>query len=199
MLRPAVFLDRDDTLIACNSLPAPMPPAKAGDLVDPALVRLLPGVGAGLARLQSRGFALVVVSNQGVVARGGGTLAQVDAVNARVAALLAAEGVRVERFYYCPFHPKGAVQELSREHPWRKPSPGMIQAAAEELGLDLGESWLIGDAPRDMEAGIAAGLRPERCLLVGSAGLEDFARCVERVRESESEAEDGSPQRHREH
>lgn len=185
-LRPAIFLDRDDTLIACNGLPAPMPPAKAGDLVDPALVRLLPGVGAGLTRLRASGFALVVVSNQGVVARGGGTLAQVDAVNARVAALLAAEGagpagVQIERFYYCPFHPKGAVEELSREHPWRKPAPGMITAAAEELGLDLGESWLIGDAPRDVEAGIAAGLRPERCLLLGSEGLEDFTKCAERV------------------
>ncbi len=187
-LRPAVFLDRDDTLIACNSLPPPMPPAKAGDLVDPALVRLLPGVATGLALLQSRGFALVVVSNQGVVARAGATLAQVDAVNARVAALLAAEGpgpsgVRIERFYYCPFHPKGAVQELSREHPWRKPAPGMIQAAADELGLDLGASWLIGDAPRDVEAGVAAGLWPERCLLLGSEGLEDFTRCAERVLE----------------
>jgi len=180
-LRAAVFLDRDDTLIACNELPAPTPPAKDGDLVDPALARLLPGVAQGLARLASRGFALVVVSNQGVVARGGGTLAQVDAVNARVATLLAAEGVRIERFYYCPFHPKGTVDGLSREHPWRKPQPGMMAAAAAELELDLDASWLIGDAPRDVEAGIAARLRAERCLLVGSAGLENFARCANTI------------------
>jgi histidinol-phosphate phosphatase family protein len=181
MRRPAVFLDRDDTLIACTGLVPPPPPARAGDLIDPTLVVLLPGVGEGLARLAACGYALVVVSNQGVVARGGGTLAHVDSVNARVAALLAAFGVRIERFYYCPFHPQGAVPHLSREHPWRKPAPGMITAAAEELGLDLGESWLIGDATRDIEAGTAAGLRADRCLRVGSAGLEDFARCVRKI------------------
>src|SRR5689334_5430399 len=86
--RPAVFLDRDDTLIAARSLPAPAPPAAPGDLIDPALVRLLPGALAACRRLKEAGFVLVVVSNQGVVARGGASPSRVAAVNRRLCELL---------------------------------------------------------------------------------------------------------------
>ncbi len=165
MLRPAVFLDRDDTLVECRALPAPAPPGAPGDLIDPALVRLLPGVREGLARLHGAGFVLVVVSNQGCVARGAATVARVEEVNARVAALLAP--VPIGAFYFCPFHPKGTVPAYAGEHPWRKPAPGMILAAARDLSLDLSRSWLVGDAPRDIEAGLRAGLVAARCLLVG--------------------------------
>ncbi|GJQ29109.1 MAG: hypothetical protein HBSAPP03_09930 [Phycisphaerae bacterium] len=170
-MTPAVFLDRDDTLIECTGLPAPKPPANPGDLVDPRLVRLLPGVAEGLSRLAAGGYALVVVSNQGVVARGGGTIADVEAVNARLREVVRAEaGVEFAGIYFCLYHPKGAVPEFTREHPWRKPAPGMILAAAADLGLDLASSWLVGDAPRDVEAGLAAGIARERCLRVGAGG-----------------------------
>jgi len=168
-MAPAVFLDRDDTLIACNELPAPPPPAARGDLIDPALVRLLPGVHEGLIALRAAGYTLVVVSNQGVVARGGATCQTVERVNARVSDLLLEDHGHplIERFYFCPYHLKGNVPEFTRDHPWRKPAPGMILAAADDLKLDLARSWLIGDAERDVEAGIAAGLAPERCLRIG--------------------------------
>jgi D-glycero-D-manno-heptose 1,7-bisphosphate phosphatase len=166
-MRPAVFLDRDDTLMEANSLPAPPPPAAPGDVIDPALVRLLPGAREACAALKRAGFALVVVSNQGSVARGGATTAQVDRVNARLASLLG-DSV-IDAFYYCPFHPRGNVPAFTMEHPWRKPSPGMILAAAEDLSLDLARSWLVGDAERDIQAGIAAGIDPSRCLRVGPA------------------------------
>lgn len=163
-MRPAVFLDRDDTLMEARSLPAPPPPAAPGDVTDPSLVRLLPGALDACRRLHRAGFTLVVFSNQGVVARGGATIARVEAVNDRLRELL--DGL-VEAVYFCPFHPRGNVPGFTREHPWRKPGPGMILAAAEELGLDLSRSWVIGDAPRDVEAGVSAGLAPERCLLIG--------------------------------
>jgi len=167
-MRPAVFLDRDDTLIECRRLAAAAPPAKAGDLVDPSLVRLLPGVAEGLTALSGAGFALVVVSNQGVVARGGATCARVEEINRRVGeSIVRAGGPRVDAFYFCPYHPQGSVAEFSHEHAWRKPAPGMILAAASELALDLTRSWLIGDAERDIRAGIAAGLPASRCLLIG--------------------------------
>ncbi len=90
MPRPAVFLDRDDTLIANAGLPAgAFAGGRAGDLADPAFVRLLPGVRGACVELRRAGFALVVVSNQGVVARGGATLGQVEATSARMAELLA--------------------------------------------------------------------------------------------------------------
>lgn len=187
-MRPAVFLDRDDTLIECRRLPAPAQPAKAGDLTDPSLVRLLPGVAEGLASLAGSGFALVVVSNQGVVARGGATCEQVEEINSRVGeAIVRAGGPRVDAFYYCPYHPLGSVAEFSRDHAWRKPAPGMILTAASELGLDLARSWLIGDAARDVQAGIAAGLAASRCLLIGEdQKLPDLQAAAEVVVEASS-------------
>jgi len=163
-MRPAVFFDRDDTLMEASSLPAPAPPAAPGDVIDPALVRLLPGARDACHALKRAGFVLVVVSNQGSVARGGATTPMVDAVNARLAELLG-DGV-IDAFYYCPFHPRGRVPAFTMEHAWRKPGPGMILAAAEDLGLDLSRSWLIGDAERDIQAGVAAGIDVSRCVRV---------------------------------
>lgn len=179
--RAAVFLDRDDTLIECNGLPPAPPPAQPGDLVDPSLVRLLPGVLDGCRSLSGAGFDLVVVSNQGCIARGAATCETVEAVNERVRALLVDEFGRglIRAVYFCPFHPRGRAGWLAQEHDWRKPSGGMLCAAAHELGVVLTRSWLIGDAARDIEAGINAGLRPERCLRVG--GGVDFAAAAARV------------------
>lgn len=188
MKTAAVFLDRDDTLIACRELPPAPPPANPGDLVDPALVRLLPGVAAGLGSLRSAGFPLVVITNQGLVARGAGTLETVAAVNARMLELIEREVPAstprplIAKVYACPFHPRGSVPKFTREHPWRKPGPGMLFEAARDLDLDLGASWMIGDAERDIEAGINAGLSPERCLRVGPqfalTGVEAAAKVV---------------------
>ncbi len=188
-MRAAVFLDRDDTLMEANALPMPPPPAKAGDVVDPALVRPLPGAAAACRALREAGYALVIVSNQGVVARGGATCGTVETVNSRLRELLEREsawdtnsGPLIEAFYYCPYHPRGTVPEFAREHPWRKPAPGMILAAAADLGLGLARSWFIGDAPRDIEAGLAAGIPADRCLLVGpGAPLRGVADAADRI------------------
>lgn len=178
----AVFLDRDDTLIECNGLPPPPPPAAPGDLTDPALVRLLPGVLEACAAMKNAGYALVVVSNQGVVARGGATVQRVEEVNRRVGELLSVHGQPlIDRFYFCPYHPRGTVPEFAHEHPWRKPAPGMITAAAADLGLDLAASWLIGDAERDIQAGIAAGLDPARCLRIGPAHYPDLPAAADAI------------------
>jgi D-glycero-D-manno-heptose 1,7-bisphosphate phosphatase len=168
-MRPAVFLDRDDTLMAANSLPPPPPPAAPGDVIDPNLVELLPGVLAGCRDLKEAGFILVVITNQGVVARGGATIQTVQLINERLRTLLLDElGARlITAVYACPFHPRGTIPEFTREHPWRKPAPGMILAAADGLGLDLSRSWVIGDAERDVQAGIAAGIDASRCLRIG--------------------------------
>lgn len=146
----AVFFDRDDTLIHCRDV------TPAGDLGDPDLVRLIEGSDSAADILKRAGFKLAVITNQGGVARGRYTTAEVDAVNARVNELL---GGRIDAFRYCPYHPEGVIDPFKREHFWRKPSPGMILDAAEELDIELSESWLIGDAPRDMMAGRAAGCR----------------------------------------
>jgi len=160
-----VFLDRDDTLIANRDVTAHT--RHPGDLCDPALVRLLPGVAAGLRRLCEAGLALVVVSNQGGVARGACGIEQVEACNRQMRELLRAEtGVELDSIYYCPYHPQGTVAPFNVEHPWRKPAPGMILAAAADLGLDLSRSWMIGDSERDAEAAVAAGIGVERVVVI---------------------------------
>ncbi len=159
-MQPAIFLDRDNTLIAND-----------GDLGDPAAVRIITGVGPGLRALRDAGYRLIVVSNQAGVARGKFTEEDVDAVHQRIATLVdeqsgrgeggspATGGGLIDRFYYCPYHPEATLPDYRRDHPWRKPHPGMILQAARDMGLDLSRSWMIGDQERDVLAGKAAGCR----------------------------------------
>jgi D-glycero-D-manno-heptose 1,7-bisphosphate phosphatase len=147
--RPAVFLDRDGTLVE-----------EVAYLHDPDRVVLLPGVVSGLRRLAAAGYALVVVTNQAGVARGLYDEAAVEAVHWRLGELLAAAGVRLDAVLHCPHHPEGTVPGYARVCRCRKPGPGMLEAAAERLGLDLAASWLIGNHPADVGAAVAAGVRP---------------------------------------
>jgi D-glycero-D-manno-heptose 1,7-bisphosphate phosphatase len=148
-VRPAVFLDRDGTLV--EEVPY---------LHDPELVRLVPGATAALRSLATAGFALVVVTNQGGVARGHYGEDAVLAVHRRLRGLLAAGGVCLDGVWYCPHHPDGEVARLARPCRCRKPGPGMLEAAAAELGLDLASSYLVGNHPTDVGAARAAGVAP---------------------------------------
>lgn len=182
--RPAVFLDRDDTLIHNADLPVEAFPATPGDLYLPEHVRLMPGVLEACTHLADAGFVLVGVTNQGCVARGSASIADVEATNDRLRELLTIEGrPLLSAVYAAPHHPEAVVDHLRAANPWRKPGPGMILAAARELHLDLARSWLVGDAERDIEAGINAGLAPDHCLRVGDGGLADLAAAVDVILE----------------
>ena len=150
MKRPAVFLDRDNTIIKND-----------GDLGDPDAVELITGVPLAIASLCGLGYRVVVVTNQGGVARGAYTEDDVEAVHDRVRALVQeqANGARIDAFYACPYHPEGTVKAYARDHENRKPRPGMLLQAAEDLDLDLSASWMVGDQMRDVAAGAAAGCR----------------------------------------
>ena len=155
----AVFLDRDNTLIVND-----------GDLGDPSRVRLLDGVGTGLKALSDAGYRLVVVTNQAGVARGAMSEADVVAVHRRIGNLVEQDTTvpnLIERFYFCPYHPEATADAYRRDHPWRKPQPGMLLQAARDLEIDLASSWMIGDQPRDIAAGQSAGCRT---VLLGSDG-----------------------------
>lgn len=154
MKRPAIFFDRDNTLIITD-----------GYLFDPNWVKLVPGAAGAVARARELGFATVVVSNQSGVARGMFAEADVHAVNQRMDDLLRAENpdAIIDRHEFCPFHPEGVIEAYRKDSDLRKPKPGMILRAAETLALDLKRSWLIGDAPRDIEAGAEAGCRTILC------------------------------------
>lgn len=147
-MRPAIFLDRDGTLIE-----------DPGYLRDVAGVRLLAGVGEALRDLRSGGFGLVVVTNQSGVARGLLDEICLAAIHDRMRQLLGQEGVRLDGLYYCPYHPEGVVEAYRKESDWRKPGCGMLRQAASDLSIDLGQSWMIGDGVRDVEAGRRAGCR----------------------------------------
>ncbi len=154
----AVFLDRDNTIIHND-----------GDLGDPSQVRLIQGAASAIASLKGLNYRIIVVTNQGGVARGKYTEADVDRVNEKINELIRANsGVFIDRFYYCPYHPEGTVDRYRRDHPWRKPRPGMLLQAARDLGIDLRQSWMIGDQMRDVQAGFSAGVVP---ILLSQEGL----------------------------
>jgi D-glycero-D-manno-heptose 1,7-bisphosphate phosphatase len=160
MTNRAVFLDRDGTLMVDTGYPR-----------DPAEVRLLPGATVALTRLKEHGFRLVVVSNQSGIARGLVTQEEARAVHDRFVGCLAAQGVVLDGVYYCPHGPDGSCD-------CRKPRPGLLKRAAEELGLDLERSFAVGDLPRDVEAGVAAGCRAFLLRPATAAGWDEVVRRI---------------------
>jgi D-glycero-D-manno-heptose 1,7-bisphosphate phosphatase len=150
----AAFVDRDGTI---NQLVADPATGRPESPLDPGDVALIPGAAEGLRRLRSAGWRLVGVSNQPAAAKRTVTVPELMAVHARVIALLAAEAVTFDAFRLCLHHPSGTVPELTGECDCRKPQPGMLLEAADELGIDLGASWMVGDTDGDVLAGRAAG------------------------------------------
>jgi D-glycero-D-manno-heptose 1,7-bisphosphate phosphatase len=154
--RAAVFVDRDGVINELVPDPVsgrPESPLRVDD------VRLIPGAAAALRALADAGWCLVGVSNQPSAAKGTISLTELHAIQARVVGLLAVEGARFDDFRLCLHHPEGVVKELTGECDCRKPAPGMLLAAAADLGLDLGRSWMVGDTDGDVQAGHAAGCR----------------------------------------
>ncbi|NOT00485.1 MAG: HAD family hydrolase [Phycisphaerales bacterium] len=146
----AVFLDRDDTLVV-----------DSGFIDHPDKVVLVPGAADAVRRLRERGFKIVVASNQSGVARGYFDETRLKEIHDRMRQLLAGHGAAVDAVYYCPYldGPEATVDAYRRKSNLRKPEPGMMYRAAGDLNLDLSRSWMIGDAPRDVQAGRAAGCR----------------------------------------
>ncbi len=127
-------------------------------LSRPEDVRLIPGAARAIARLNAAGLAVVVISNQSGLARGYFDEADLAVVQARLNKLLGAEGARVDAYYFCPHHPDGVVEHYTLVCDCRKPAPGLIRQAAEEMGLALGGSFMIGDRLLDVACGRALGL-----------------------------------------
>ena len=145
---PCLFLDRDGVIIE-----------EVHYLGDPSQVRLIPGVGAAIARVNALGWPVVVVTNQAGVARGYFPEAQVEVVHRHLADLLALEGARIDAWHHCPHHPTEGVGDYRVECACRKPAPGMLLAAAREMGLSLEQGWMVGDKLTDLQAGARAGCR----------------------------------------
>ena len=139
--RPAVFLDRDGTLIVERNY-----------LADPAGIEIVPGAIDALAELQKAGFLLVIVTNQSGIARGLYSEDDFRAVQNALEATLSEKGVCIDATYHCPHHP-----EFSGPCECRKPGPGMYRSAEHDLGADLAASFYVGDRVKDVEPAAAFG------------------------------------------
>ena len=157
MPKKAVFVDRDNTLID-----------DPGYLTDPDEVKILPGVELAIKSLRQAGYMIVVVTNQSGVARGLLSEELLEKIHANLRQQLAEKNATLDAIYYCPYHPDGSIEKYARESDLRKPAPGMLVKAAEELNINLQESWMVGDSSRDIGAGQRAGCRTIRVRSQGS-------------------------------
>ncbi len=145
LVRKAVFLDRDGTIIT-----------NEGDLGDPNGVELIEGAKEAIKLLHEAGWLLIVVTNQAGVARGAFTEDDIHLVHNRIDELVSIDGVSpIEQYYYCCYHPEGPAPEWTCDHPSRKPRPGMLREAMLKYDIDGTRSWMIGDTARDIRAGNA--------------------------------------------
>lgn len=144
MARPAVFVDRDGTL----------------NVEKTYLYRFedwewIPGAVEAIKAFNEAGFLVIVISNQAGVARGMYSEADINLLHVRVDDELRRLGARIDAYYYCPHHPEFTEERTCN---CRKPAPGLLFRAADELVIDLSRSWMIGDKLIDVEAGQAANL-----------------------------------------
>jgi D-glycero-D-manno-heptose 1,7-bisphosphate phosphatase len=144
----AIFLDKDGTLV--DNVPYN---------VEPRRITLCSGAGAALRLLVRLDYRLFVISNQSGIAEGHFDEDAMEAVGDRLNDLLFRENLTLDGFYYCPHHPDGRVKRYAVDCHCRKPMPGMLLRAADEHGIDLRSSWMVGDILHDVEAGNRAGCR----------------------------------------
>jgi len=155
-MKQAVFLDRDGIINEMVLDPATgeyEPPHVPEDLV------LCPYVIESLLSLQTAGFEIFLVSNQPDYAKGKTSLMNIQSVHAKLDSFLKSEGIHFREYYYCYHHPKGIVPGYSFECECRKPKPYSLKKAAEDYGIDLEHSWMIGDRDTDIECGKSAGTK----------------------------------------
>jgi D-glycero-D-manno-heptose 1,7-bisphosphate phosphatase len=141
----AVFLDRDGVLTR----------ERADYVKTPEELQVLPGIGSALQNLRKMGFRLVIVTNQSVIGRGLASHEDMKRIHEKLKSELDRLGCFVDAIYYCPHLPGEGCN-------CRKPEPGMILRAAEDLRIDIASSWMIGDKEIDVEAAKRAGCRPVR-------------------------------------
>jgi len=146
--KKAVFLDRDGTLIRHHEY-----------LTDLCDVELLDGTSEALRLLNQRQIPAVVITNQSAVARGLLNEEQLRAIHLEIEARLRSQGAHVDAFYYCPHHPATGVPPYRRRCACRKPEPGLIFQASDELGISPRMSFMVGDSEVDIRAGRRAGCR----------------------------------------
>jgi D-glycero-D-manno-heptose 1,7-bisphosphate phosphatase len=167
----ALFLDRDGTII--HDSPDSI------TMLDQ--VRLIERADDALALAKQAGFKLIMISNQGGIAKGIVTKVRVDEINAYLQSLLEPKHATLDLIYYAPSHPKYPHAEYDALAHWRKPDTGMIQQAMHDLStqgftVEVARSFFIGDKQIDVECGLRAGLRP----ILVKTGYGEVENCREK-------------------
>ena len=200
--RRAVFLDRDGVI---NPL---IYHQDAGIVDSPFTVaqfQVSPRVPRAIRVLNDLGLAVVIVSNQPGIAKGHFSPGLLRKIEAKLRTALKPAGAHVDAIYYCLHHPDAVVKKLRKRCRCRKPGPGMLLQAADDLGLSLSESYMIGDGLTDIEAGSRAGCHTifvgrwkcEHCQFIQPCGLrptftaKDLWEAVQIIREKLSVTELG--------
>lgn len=145
--RPALFLDRDGVVVE-----------EAHYLHKVEDVRLTPNAAATVKAANDRNIPVILVTNQAGVGYGYFGWDEFVAVQTRILGDLAEGGARVDGVFACPFHAKAQGVYVHDDHPARKPNPGMLLLARDQMGIDLSKSWIVGDRSLDVQAGKNAGL-----------------------------------------
>jgi D-glycero-D-manno-heptose 1,7-bisphosphate phosphatase len=147
--RPAVFLDRDGTI---NE--------QMGYINHISRFQILPGVAEAIRKLNEARIPVVVVTNQSGLARGYFPPDLLVLVHDKMVSLLAEHSAHVDGIYICPHHPEAKREEYRLACNCRKPKPGLLLQAAEELGLDLARSFVVGDRWSDLKTAVNCGATP---------------------------------------
>jgi len=182
----AVFLDRDGTI--CEEV---------GYLRSPEQVRLIPGAGEAIRKLNEAGIKAVMVTNQSGIARGFFSEERLEEIHRELLRQLWVEGARVDGIYVCPHHPTEGKGPYARSCECRKPASGLILRAASDLGIDLKRSYCVGDRWADLECGrrvgtkgvlvltgygneekAAIGPNPEQCPAAFVPGIREAVRWI---------------------
>lgn len=170
-LTSALFLDRDGTIIHDSP----------DCITSPEQVRLIDRADDALALAKKTGYKLIMISNQGGIAKGIVTASRVDEINTHLQLLLAIKQATLDLLYYAPSHPNYPNTQYDAFKHWRKPETGMVEQAVRDLAtqgftVDRTRSYFIGDKQIDIECGLRARLRP----VLVKTGYGEAEKCQEK-------------------
>lgn len=160
----AVFLDRDGVIT--------QDPPHFAHRIDQ--LEIIPNSAEAIRLLNENGFKVVVVSNQSGVARGYYQEWDIGIFNHAMEEELKKEGAFIDAIYYCPHHPEGKIERYRIDCDCRKPKPGMLKQAENDLNLDLKRSFMVGDKVTDIEAGYSVGCKT--ILVLTGHGKDEFKK-----------------------
>ena len=176
-MNKTVFLDRDGTINI-----------DTGYLDDPGQLELIPRSAGAISRLNAAGFKVVVITNQAGVARGIIRVEQLPKIQKVFCEMLEKEGAKIDGYYYCPHHPEGSVAEYSRSCGCRKPEPGLLLKAAEEMAIELSHAYVVGDKISDVQ--LAHNVGAVGIMVLTGHGGREHERYTSDIRQPDYTAND---------